>query len=106
MQELISFGYTDSERGAQNVTENWEGPHNVNIIISELKDVIDGLLDNLGAVFHVKHICDIFYRYQDSQDNMEVYGNKFVLNGAILRNPGGKKMTGVERSSISILPLN
>lgn len=94
MQELISFGYIDSERGAQNVTESWEGPHNVKIIISELKDVIDGVLDNLGALFHVKDICDIFYRYQDSQDNMEVYGNKFVLNEAILRNPE-KKNSGV-----------
>jgi len=59
MQELITFGYTDLERGGQNVNESWEGLHNVEIIISELKDVIDGLQDNFGAVFYVEYICDI-----------------------------------------------
>lgn len=77
------------------MTEIWERPPNVKIIISELKDVIHGLLDILGDVFHVKDMCDIFYRYEDAQDNLEVYGNKVILNWAIVRNPGKKKLTGV-----------
>ena len=75
------------------MTEFLEGSHNVKIIISELEDMIDNLLHNFGTVFHVKDTCDISCRYQDSQDNVEVYGNKVVLNGVILRNPE-KKMTG------------
>lgn len=59
------------------MTESWEGPYNVTIIISELK-VMDGLLENFWAVFLVKNIWNIFYRYQDSQDNLEVYGNKAI----------------------------
>lgn len=60
------------------MTESWEGLYNVTIIISELKDVIDGLLENFWAVFHVKNVWNIFYRYQDSQDNLEVYRNKAI----------------------------
>lgn len=68
------------------MTESWDGPHNATIIISELKDVIDGLLD-LGNIFHIKNTWNIFCRYQDSQYNLEFYGNNVVCNGAILRNP-------------------
>lgn len=69
------------------MTESWGGTHNVTIIISELKDVIDDLLGDLGDVFHVKNTWNIFYRYQNSQDNLEVYDNKVICNGGILRNP-------------------
>lgn len=55
--------------------------------------MIDGLLEDFWDAFHVKDIWDIFYIYQDSQDNSEVYGNTIILNGGILTNPG--KMTGV-----------
>lgn len=101
---VISFGCIGSERGAQNVTESWEEPHTVTIIISELKDVIDGLLEYIWGVFHVKNIWDIFCRYQDSSENMEFMATRLFKMGLFWEIQG--KWWSIERLSIPILPFN
>lgn len=36
------------------MAESWKGPHNVTAVISELRDVIDGLLEDFWAVFKTR----------------------------------------------------